>query len=90
MFHHGDVTVFEIKVLFSTLSGCKHFTTVRPATFLCASRYYNGFVLLRKCAHIGCTMPKSVRPSSEMCASGAGRTLIFKHCVIIHIYRIHK
>ena len=72
-------SVFEIKVLFSALSGCKDFTTVRPGTFPCASMYYNGFFLWGKCAHIGCTVPKTVRPSSEMCASGAGRTLNFKH-----------
>ena len=38
-------SVFEIKVLFSALSGRKHFTTVRPVTFPCASMYYNVFFL---------------------------------------------
>ena len=32
-------TVFEIKVIFSALSGCNDFTTVRPVTFPCASMY---------------------------------------------------
>ena len=30
---HNYTAVFEIKVLFSALSGCNNFTIVRPVTF---------------------------------------------------------
>ena len=35
---------------------------------------------LKKRAHTGRTSQKNVRPSTEMCAPGAGRTLNFEHC----------
>ena len=34
---------------------------------------------MKKCAHIGRTRPKNVRPAAEMCAPGAECTLNFEH-----------
>ena len=38
---------------------------------------------MKKCAHIGRTRPKNVRPAAEMCAPGAECTLNFEHCQCI-------
>ena len=40
---------------------------------------------MKKCAHIGRTRPKNVRPAAEMCAPGAECTVNFEHCYCINV-----
>ena len=74
--------VFEIKALFCAPLGCTHIDTVRPEIFLCTPLVYWNENRVKKCAHIGRTRPKNVRPAAEMCAPGAECTLNFEHCFL--------
>ena len=75
------ISVFEIKVLFHAPAGCIHIETVRPGLFLCTPLVYYNDNGVKKCAHIGRTRPKNVRPATEMYAPGAECTINFEHCI---------
>ena len=76
----GDYTVLEIKVLFCAPLGCIHIETVCPEFSLCTPLVYCIYNRVNKCAHVGRTCPKNVRPAAKMCAPGAECTVNFEHC----------
>ena len=75
------LAVFEIKVLFCAPLGCIHIETVRPGFSLCTPLVYYNCNWVNKCAHVGRTRPKNVRPAAKMCAPGAECTVNFEHCL---------
>ena len=56
-----------------------NFETMRPGFFPCTPLVYSYDNQVKKCAHIGRTCPKNVRPSVKMCAPGAECTVNFEH-----------
>ena len=73
----------KLKVIFCELFGRTQIETVHPGFCLCTPLVYSNNNWMNKCAHIGRTRPKNVRPAAEMCASGAECTLNFEHCVCV-------
>ena len=74
--------VFEMKILFCVPLGCTQFQTVRPGPFLCTSilpPVYSNGNWVNKCANIGRTRPKTMRPAAGMGAMGAECTVNFEH-----------
>ena len=60
---------------------------MHPGIFLCTPLVYSYDNWVKKCAHIGHTCAKNVRPALEMCAPGAECTVnFFEHWYVIERY----
>ena len=71
------MSVFEIKIIICAPLGPKCAPEIVPVH----SPMHMYYKKLKKCAHIGRTVPKMVCPMTELCTPGAGCTVNFEHCM---------